>query len=60
MSLSVGDHLVIKREGKILTPDAGESYHEFEVMEYESVSLPRPDIQGAYYAAYRVLLKVLK
>ncbi len=33
MSLSVGDHLVIKRDGKILTPDAGEAYHEYEVKE---------------------------
>ncbi len=33
MSLRVGDHLVIKRDGKILTPDAGEAYHEFEVTE---------------------------
>lgn len=31
MSLSKGDHLVIKRNGMILTPDVGESYHEFEV-----------------------------
>ena len=33
MSLTKGDRLIIKRDGKILTPDAGEAYHEFEVME---------------------------
>ena len=32
MSLTKGDHLIIKRNGRILTPDAGEAYHEFEVM----------------------------
>jgi len=31
MSLSVGDHLVIKRNGKIIDPES-EAYHEFEVM----------------------------
>ena len=33
MSLTKGDHLVIKRDGLILTPDYGEGYHEFEVVE---------------------------
>ncbi len=33
MSLTKGDHVIIKRDGLILTPDAGEAYHEFEVME---------------------------
>ena len=32
MSLSKGDRLVIKRDGKILGPE-DEAYHEFEVME---------------------------
>ncbi|KKM77544.1 hypothetical protein LCGC14_1368900 [marine sediment metagenome] len=32
MSLAKGDHLVIKRDGKILGPE-DEAYHEFEVME---------------------------
>ncbi|KKM74102.1 hypothetical protein LCGC14_1403730 [marine sediment metagenome] len=32
MSLVKGDHLVIKRNGLILTPDVGEVYHEFKVM----------------------------
>ena len=31
MSLTKGDHLLIKRNGLILTPDAGEASHEFEV-----------------------------
>jgi len=33
MSLAKGDHLVIKRNGLILTPDAGEAYHEFKAMD---------------------------
>ena len=33
MSLIKGDHVIIKRDGLILTPDSGEAYHEFEVME---------------------------
>ena len=32
MSLTKGDHVIIKRDGLILTPDAGEAYHEFEVI----------------------------
>ena len=36
MSLARGDHLVIKRDGKIVD---GESYHEFEVMD----QIPRID-----------------
>lgn len=32
MSLVKGDHLVIKRNGMILTPDVGEGHHEFEVV----------------------------
>lgn len=62
MSLSVGDHLVIKREGKILTPDSGESYHEFEVVKYESIALV--DIEGKPLernsTGYRVVLKVIR
>ena len=34
MSLTKGDHLVIKRDGYILTPDVGEGNHEFFVLEY--------------------------
>ena len=30
MTLSLGDHLIIKRNGKIVE---GEAYHEFEVIE---------------------------
>lgn len=33
MSLTKGDHLVIKRNGMILTPDVGEGHHEFEVVD---------------------------
>lgn len=31
MTIRIGDHLVIKRGGKILTPQ-DEAYHEFEVI----------------------------
>jgi len=37
MTLTNGDHLVLKRKGVIFTPDVGEAYHEFEVM-----GLPQP------------------
>ncbi len=33
MSLNKGDHVVIKRNGLILTPDGVEAYHEFEVID---------------------------
>ncbi len=31
MTLSIGDHLVIKRNGKIVDPNS-ESFHEYEVV----------------------------
>lgn len=43
MSLTKGDRLVIKRGGHILTPDAGEAYHEFEVMEEPEAVSFKPD-----------------
>lgn len=43
MSLTKGDHLLIKRDGKILTPDAGESYHEFEVLDDPVATAFLPD-----------------
>lgn len=51
MSLTKGDHLLIKRDGKILTPDAGESYHEFVVLEnpVSIASLPDGTPIGADY-----------
>lgn len=42
MSLSKGDHLVIKRGEKILGPD-DEAYHEFEVMDQPSIGYPEAD-----------------
>ena len=59
MSLSKGDHLVIKRDGRILTSDAGESYHEFEVMEQPIMSGETQE-DGSYVAFYKDLkLKVI-
>ena len=70
MSLIKGDHVIIKRGGLILTPDAGEAYHEFEVVNDPVSTSLRPDgtplapgewkegdevVQG-----YDVQLKVLK
>lgn len=31
MTLTIGDHVVIKRGGKVLDESFGEAYHEFEV-----------------------------
>ena len=42
MSLSKGDHLVIKRGEKIIGPE-DEAYHEFEVMDQPSYVYPTPD-----------------
>ena len=52
MSLTMGDHLVIKRGDKIIGPE-DEAYHEFEVMQdpiYSSVA----DSEGVLVAAYEV------
>jgi len=53
MTLCKGDHVVIKRNGKILT-EFDEAYHEFEVV---AISLPMP-MDGKY--AYHAVLKVVK
>ncbi|KKN44447.1 hypothetical protein LCGC14_0692940 [marine sediment metagenome] len=53
MSIRVGDHLVIKRDGVIIT-EADEAYHEFEVVEE-----PRYEPQGAV-AAFRIYATVVK
>lgn len=42
MTLAIGDHLVIKRYGKIVDPK-DEAYHEYEVMEGKN---------GANYVAF--------
>ncbi|MBW2560638.1 MAG: hypothetical protein JRE40_07265 [Deltaproteobacteria bacterium] len=46
MSLRVGDHLVIKRDGKLIAEE-DEAYHEFEVME-PPVHYSAPDSKFQY------------
>lgn len=58
MSLRIGDRLVIKRDGKILTPDAGEAYHEFWVVELESRSEKQAD--GSFVVLYNVTMEVVR
>ena len=41
MSLTAGDHLVIKRGEKIVGPE-DEAYHEFEVMDFPEQKRPVP------------------
>ncbi len=71
MSLVKGDHVVIKRAGLILTPDSGEAYHEFEVMDeplgvaYHLDGTPLEDDYvwkdgDELIQAYNVQLKVIK
>ncbi len=58
MSLRVGDHLVIKRDGKIIT-EQEEAYHEFEVMvqpQWKAV----PESKWPYKTGYVVDLEVVK
>jgi len=33
MTLTIGDHVVIKRDGVVLDESFGEAYHEFEVLD---------------------------
>jgi len=57
MTIRIGDRLVIKREGKILTPDAGEAYHEFEVLKQPSlVTLP----EKVDKILYELIVEMLK
>lgn len=53
MTLIVGDHLLIKRDGKILGPE-DEAYHEFEVLETKYEGLDGKD------SIYHVLLKIIR
>lgn len=57
MSLQIGDHLVIKRDGKLIT-EADEAYHEFEVMEFEHYYAP--ESKHEYKAGYTVKMEVVK
>lgn len=58
MSLRVGDHLVIKRDGKIVDPDS-EAYHEFEVME-QPEHFSAPDSKFWFKTGYRIKVEVVE
>ena len=55
MTLCKGDHVVIKRDGKILTEE-DEAYHEFEVVQEPYWALMTREGK----AIYVVVLKVVK
>lgn len=68
MSLSIGDHLVIKRDGKLVDPES-EAYHEFEVMGTDEDCEVKPYVASSsdldspyqYKAAYKAIrLRVVK
>lgn len=52
MSITKGDHLVIKRDGRIIGPE-DEAYHEFEVMQ-DPVYASVPDHDGKLVAGYEI------
>ena len=54
MTLTIGDHVVIKRDGCILEESDGEIYHEFEVLDITFSGIK--DSQNVY----TVKLKVVK
>jgi hypothetical protein len=58
MSLRVGDHLVIKRNGKIVEPES-EGYHEFEVVE-QPEHFSAPNRKYEYKTGYLVKVEVVK
>lgn len=58
MSLRIGDHLVIKREGKLITEE-DEAYHEFEVTEQPEL-FSAPDSKFQYKTGYTVKVEVVK
>lgn len=58
MSLRVGDHLVIKRDGKIIDPES-EGYHEFEVMT-QPIHKPAPNSKYQYKTGYVVDVEVVE
>jgi len=66
MSLTKGDHVVIKRDGFILTPDCAEAYHEFEVVEHpvsigvEVEDTTSDDGISTIVPGYEVLLRVIQ
>ena len=58
MSLRVGDHLVIKRNGVILDPES-EAYHEFEVME-QPEHIAAPGSKFPYKTGYVLRVEVVE
>ena len=58
MSLRIGDHLIIKRDGVILDPES-EAYHEFEVME-QPEHFPAPDSKFQYKSGYNIKVEVVE
>ncbi len=42
MALRAGDHLVVKRDGRILSPASGEACHEFEIIDPPAYVVDRP------------------
>ncbi len=62
MSLALGDHLIISRDGKVLGPD-DEAFHEFEVIEqpeYMGVDPGGDHPLRIWDSGYMVRLKVIK
>lgn len=59
MSLAKGDHLVIKRGEKILTP-ADEAYHEFEVMDNPAYVYAEPGDPDQRPAHKPLTLRIVK
>ena len=57
MTLATGDHLVIKRDGRVLGPE-DEAYHEYEVMNVRYY--PAPASEHAPKQGVDVQLEVVK
>lgn len=58
MSLRVGDHLVIKRDGRIIDPSS-EAYHEFRVME-QPEWFNAAESKFPYKTGYRIRVEVVE
>ena len=56
MTLTIGDRLLIKRNGMILTSDAGEAFYEYEVIDHPKYL----GIDENKAALYTVTVKVIK
>lgn len=58
MTLRVGDHLVIKREGKLIDV-ASEAYHEFKVLE-QPQPFAVPDSEYQPHTGYSIMVEVVE